>query len=29
MLDGRSMSFTEVRIGRNPACPVCGAATSA
>ncbi|MBB1073887.1 molybdopterin-synthase adenylyltransferase MoeB [Rhodoferax sp. 4810] len=27
MLDGRSMSFTEVRIGRNPACPVCGAAT--
>jgi len=29
MLDGRSMSFTEVRIGRHPACPVCGAATSA
>lgn len=29
MLDGRSMSFSEVRIGRNPACPVCGAATSA
>ncbi len=29
MLDGRSMSFTEVRIKRNPACPVCGAPTSA
>lgn len=29
MLDGRNMSFTEVRIKRNPACPVCGAPTSA
>jgi len=28
MLDGRSMSFTEVRIKRNPACLVCGAPTS-
>lgn len=28
MLDGRSMSFTEMRIQRNPACPVCGASTS-
>ncbi len=24
MLDGRAMEFTEVRIGRNPTCPVCG-----
>lgn len=24
MLDGRSMEFTEVRVGRNPACTVCG-----
>jgi molybdopterin/thiamine biosynthesis adenylyltransferase len=24
MLDGRSMEFTEVRIGRQAACPVCG-----
>lgn len=29
MLDGRSMSFSEMRIQRNPACPVCGASTSA
>ena len=26
MLDGRSMEWTEIRIARNPACPVCGAA---
>lgn len=26
MLDGRSMAFNEVRIPRNPACPVCGQA---
>ena len=26
MLDGRSMEFTEVRIGRHAACPVCGSA---
>lgn len=25
MLDGRHMTFSEVRIPRNPACPVCGA----
>jgi molybdopterin/thiamine biosynthesis adenylyltransferase len=24
MLDGRSMEFTEVRIGRHAGCPVCG-----
>lgn len=24
MLDGRGMEFTEVRLARNPACPVCG-----
>jgi molybdopterin/thiamine biosynthesis adenylyltransferase len=24
MLDGRSMEFTEVRIARQPDCPVCG-----
>ncbi len=24
MLDGRAMEFTEVRIGRHNACPVCG-----
>ncbi|HEY8907382.1 MAG TPA: molybdopterin-synthase adenylyltransferase MoeB [Rhodoferax sp.] len=29
MLDGRSMTFTEVRLQRNPACPVCGHLTSA
>jgi len=29
MLDGRSMSFTELRLQRNPDCPVCGEATSA
>jgi len=26
MLDGRAMEFTELRISRNAACPVCGAA---
>ncbi len=25
MLDGRGMEFTEVQLGRNPACSVCGA----
>lgn len=25
MLDGRAMEFTEIRIGRQPECPVCGA----
>ncbi|MGA8515941.1 MAG: ThiF family adenylyltransferase, partial [Burkholderiaceae bacterium] len=25
MLDGRSMEWNEVRIPRNPACPVCAA----
>jgi molybdopterin/thiamine biosynthesis adenylyltransferase len=25
MLDGRGMEWTEVRIGRDPGCPVCGA----
>ena len=25
MLDGRAMEFTEVRIGRQASCPVCGA----
>jgi molybdopterin/thiamine biosynthesis adenylyltransferase len=24
MLDGRAMEFTEVRLSRNPCCPVCG-----
>jgi molybdopterin/thiamine biosynthesis adenylyltransferase len=24
MLDGRSMSWTDIRLPRNPACPVCG-----
>ena len=24
MLDGRGMEWTEVRVGRNPGCPVCG-----
>ena len=24
MLDGRGMEFTEVKVGRNPLCPVCG-----
>jgi molybdopterin/thiamine biosynthesis adenylyltransferase len=24
MLDGRAMEWTEMRAGRNPACPVCG-----
>ncbi|MDP2680261.1 MAG: molybdopterin-synthase adenylyltransferase MoeB [Rhodoferax sp.] len=27
MLDGRAMEFTEVRIGRHVACPVCGSPT--
>lgn len=27
MLDGRHMSFNEVRIPRNPACPVCASGT--
>ncbi len=26
MLDGRDMSFSEVRLPRNPTCPVCGQA---
>ena len=26
MLDGRAMEWTEIRIARNPACPVCGTA---
>jgi molybdopterin-synthase adenylyltransferase len=25
MLDGRAMEWTEVRMPRNPQCPVCGA----
>lgn len=25
MLDGRSMAFTDIRMGRQPGCPVCGA----
>lgn len=25
MLDARSMSWTEIRVARDPACPVCGA----
>ena len=28
MLDGRSMTFTEVRLQRHPACPVCSRPTS-
>ena len=24
MLDGRSLSFTDIRLGRQPQCPVCG-----
>jgi molybdopterin/thiamine biosynthesis adenylyltransferase len=24
MLDGRGMEFTEVRLSRQPTCPVCG-----
>jgi molybdopterin/thiamine biosynthesis adenylyltransferase len=27
MLDGRAMEFTEVRISRHAACPVCGSPT--
>ena len=23
MLDGRAMEWTEVKVARNPACPVC------
>lgn len=26
MLDGRAMEFTEIRLGRQPGCPVCGQA---
>jgi molybdopterin/thiamine biosynthesis adenylyltransferase len=29
MLDGRAMEFTEVRLQRQPGCPVCGSALSA
>ncbi len=29
MLDGRAMEFTEVRINRHAACPVCGSPTHA
>ncbi|WP_296490110.1 molybdopterin-synthase adenylyltransferase MoeB [Rhodoferax sp.] len=29
MLDGRAMEFTEIRIGRHVACPVCGNAAPA
>lgn len=29
MLDGRSMEWTEVRMPRNPACPVCGISNQA
>jgi len=25
MLDGRELSWTDIRIGRNDACPVCAA----
>jgi len=25
MLDGRGMEWNEIRMPRNPACPVCGA----
>jgi molybdopterin/thiamine biosynthesis adenylyltransferase len=28
MLDGRGMEFTEVKVGRNPHCPVCGHRTT-
>ncbi len=24
MLDGRALSWTDIRVGRDPACPVCG-----
>ena len=24
MLDARAMEWTEIRMARNPACPVCG-----
>lgn len=27
MLDGRAMEFTEIRLQRNPHCPVCGSAS--
>ena len=26
MLDGRNMTWTDIRLPRNPDCPVCGAA---
>jgi molybdopterin/thiamine biosynthesis adenylyltransferase len=26
MLDGRNMTWTDIRLPRNPLCPVCGAA---
>ena len=29
MLDGRSMEWNEMRLKRDPACPVCGARASA
>lgn len=29
MLDGRAMEWTEIRLPRNPSCPVCGAQTTA
>jgi hypothetical protein len=25
MLDGRELSWTDIRMQRNPACPVCAA----
>jgi molybdopterin/thiamine biosynthesis adenylyltransferase len=28
MLDGRGMEWSEVRVGRNPTCPVCGGPSS-
>ncbi len=28
LLDGRSMEFTEITIGRNPGCPICGSRAS-
>jgi bacteriocin biosynthesis cyclodehydratase domain-containing protein len=29
MLDGRSLEWNEMRLQRNPSCPVCGQAHSA
>jgi hypothetical protein len=26
MLDARAMEWTEIRVARHPACPVCGPA---